>query len=564
MTGYPSVDKTHEKSVPYLKRHPIIPNCSFYHVLKLISVPYRKRTALQCMKEQVSFAELFNRVDVLSKSLRSLGIKENDIVVAILPNCIQGVELFLAVNRIGAVMTFLDSFLPAAEIEYYLKLFHAPIVICHDDRCLHSVDTKRLVDVKHIIIIDKKDAGRESVPDDKTISFKKLLQIGSNYRGNVKSNYNGKRDALILFTSGSTGDPKPVVLTNDNLLATGIYLKNSSNTKSSLNEKCLVCVPFCYPYGFVTSTLMSLLCGRTAILAPNLTKDNISYFLSQRPNMVFGSPALLELIRRNVPEHQDLSSIHTYISGGDYLAAAQILEGQKFFTQHHAKVDICNGSGNAETCGSGTNPVGQKLKITTVGKVLIGPSVMILNRKANRECRYGEEGQLCISGRNVFKEYYGKPEMTSEAKFLYKGKEYFKTGTRGILDEEGYFTLTGRDSRYYIMSTLNKVYCDRVQNILSTFEQIAACAVVKMVDKELLYVNKAFVVLKENVPKTKKTMELIMKQCTEPVKSVGHKKVDQLKSYEIPAEIEFIDQLPRTRADKIDYLLLEKMCCSKG
>ena len=98
-------------------------------------------------------------------------------------------------------------------------------------------------------------------------------------------------------------------------------MKNTGRIKPQVGEKCLVCVPFTYPYGFVTSTIMSLLCGRTAILAPNLSKDNIRYYLSKNPNYIFGSPALLELIKRNVCDNDDLSSILNPCSFNQSLAS---------------------------------------------------------------------------------------------------------------------------------------------------------------------------------------------------------------------------------------------------
>lgn len=75
---------------------------------------------------------------------------------------------------------------------------------------------------------------------------------------------------------------------------------------------------FCYPYGFVTSVLMSLLCGRTVIIGPDISKDTIADFYMQSPNIIFGSPALLELTMRNIPDNMDLSSVETFISGGDF------------------------------------------------------------------------------------------------------------------------------------------------------------------------------------------------------------------------------------------------------
>ena len=283
------------------------------------------------------------------------------------------------------------------------------------------------------------------------MTFSDIGGVANYQKKPIYTLYGKKEDSLILFTSGSTGNPKSVVLTNENLLASGIYMKNTGRIKPQVGEKCLVCVPFTYPYGFVTSTIMSLLCGRTAILAPNLSKDNIRYYLSKNPNYIFGSPALLELIKRNVCDNDDLSSIHTFVSGGDFLTPLQNKAGVEFFKKHNATTVICNGSGNAETVGASTNAVGIKQNLESVGKILSGTYAIVMNDKYTEELKYGEEGILCISGDHVFKEYFKNPYDTYNARFVYKGRLYFKTGNRGILYKNGYFKLTGRDSRYYIV-----------------------------------------------------------------------------------------------------------------
>ena len=79
----------------------------------------------------------------------------------------------------------------------------------------------------------------------------------------------------------------------------------------------------------------------------------------------------------------------------------------------------------------------------------------------------------------------------------------------GKIDKQGYFTITGRQSRFYIMSSLNKVYLDNVQGIISTFDCVKDCAVVKVPDEEKLYVNKAYIVLNENYPNSEEMKELI-------------------------------------------------------
>jgi acyl-coenzyme A synthetase/AMP-(fatty) acid ligase len=304
---------------------------------------------------------------------------------------------------------------------------------------------------------------------------------------------------------------------------------------------------------------MSLICGRVAVLAPTLSKDNIRYYLSKNPNYVFGSPALLELIKRNVKDSDDLSSIHTFVSGGDFLTVSQNKAGVEFFRKHGAETIICNGSGNAETVGTNTMAVGSINKPETVGRVLVGTKAIVVNPDTLEEVKYGEEGMLCISGKHVFKGYYKNEDMSRETKFVYKGIEYYKTGNMGILDTDGYFTLTGRSSRYYIRSDLNKVYLEHIQNVISLIDVVDSCCVVPKEDKDLLFTNKAYVVLKDGVLPSLEVSDYIMNMCYKPLYNSVTGEMVQLKPFEVPESITFLDVLPRTKADKVDYTFLENM-----
>ena len=189
---------------------------------------------------------------------------------------------------------------------------------------------------------------------------------------------------------------------------------------------------------------------------------------------------------------------------------------------------------------------------------------MIVDAETMEEKKYGEEGLLCVSGEHVFKGYYKEPELTRQSKIIKNGKEYFKTGTMGFIDEEGYFTLTGRESRFYIISTLNKVYCDHVQTILSSFDCIEDCAIVKVPDKDMLYVNKAYIVLKRGIKKDEATIDYIRRLCESSITTLTGD-IEQLKWYEIPTYIEFVNELPRRQGtEKINYRELEQDAELKG
>lgn len=567
LTGYPSIDNIHNSDYSFFSRNPIIPNMSIYNTINLISNFYRKEEAIDCLDLRVNYDEMLKDVITLSKTLKELGIKKGSIVSAAMPNYYQGVIIYLACNRIGAITTFINSMSSIEEVLGYLNEFESSLFINFDKDKEYNKKIKDGSKVRNIITLHSNEISTKNYSSIETgangynddLSFSDIGSIAKYYKKHIYTLYGGKEDSLILFTSGSTGNPKSVVLTNENLLASGIYMKNTGKIKAKVGERCLVCVPFSYPYGFATSTIMSLICGRVAVLAPTLSKDNIRYYLSKNPNYVFGSPALLELIKRNVKDSDDLSSIHTFVSGGDFLSPMQNVDGVEFFRKHGANTVICNGSGNAETVGTNTMAVGSLNRPETVGRVLVGTKAIIVDPDTLKELKYGEEGMLCIAGKHIYKGYYKNEEMTKNTKFMYKGVEYYKTGNMGTLDNEGYFTLTGRSSRYYIRSDLNKVYLEHIQNVIALIDVVDSVVVVPKPDKDLLFTNKAYVVLKDGVMSTKEISDYILDMCYKPIINNITGETIQLKPYEVPESITFLDAIPRTKADKADYKLLEEL-----
>lgn len=565
LTGYASIDKPQNKGYSFAAKHPIIPDMSVYNSLKLLNLLYGDKEAINCLDLTANYNQLFSDAITISRALKELGIRKGEIVSVCMPNYYQAVATFLACNRIGAVTTFLNTESTIDEICNYLNEFESSVFINFNQTREYNQQIKEKTNVRYIVTLNKENLNSLNIDNDYTITgsdnFINFNSLGSiaKYQKKGIANNSGKDNSLILFTSGTTGKPKSVVLTNENILAAGTYLKNSSHVKSLNGDNTLVCVPFSYPYGFVTSTIMTLLSNKKAILAPDINKYTVSYYLEKRPNIIFGSPALLDLIMKNTSKNQDLSSITTFISGGDFLTPSHSKRGKDFFESHGAKnVEMGNGSGNAETVSCGTNPTGVEIRPETAGKILVGTSAIIVDPDTMEEKKYNEEGVLCVSGKHVFKEYYKNPEATSKAKFIRNGKVYFKTGTLGFIDEDGYFTLTGRDSRFYIMSSLNKVYCDRVQMLISYIDCVKDCAVVKVPDEEQLYVNKAYVVLNDGyIPNESLKHDLELKFYS-PIETLTGDK-EQLKSYEIPSYVEFISELPRKQGtDKVNYSLLEE------
>ena len=565
LTGYPSIDNPHSRNSKYLERNPIIPSTNIYTTIKLLSNFYLDRNAVNCFDLNVSYGKLLDDAVTISLALKELGVKKGDIISACMPNFYQALAIFLACNRIGAVTTFLDSKASTEDISFYLNEFESPIFINYNASEEENNKIKEKTKVQYIVTLSKKNLNNldlnsnyEITRNSNFIDYNNLGNISKFRKTKLEVPHFGNEDALILFTSGSTGKPKSVLLTNKNILAAEIYAKNTSHTENITGPKTLTCVPFSYPYGLITSALTTLLWGKEAILAPNISKDTINYYYKKNPSIIFGSPALLDLTIKNVEDDLDLSSVTHFISGGDFLTPQHYKRGMEFFTKHGANVELGNGFGNAETVSIGSTPVGVPLKAETAGKILVGSKAMIVNQETLEEQKYGEEGLLLVSGKHIFKGYYKNDELTKKSKIKIKGTEYYNTGTLGYIDEEGYFTLTGRNSRFYIMSSLNKVYCDNVQNIISSFDCVKDCAVVKVPDQEELYTNKAYIVLNDGYVPSEETQNYINNLFYLPT-TVSNGRTTQLKSYEVPSYIEFVDELPRiSGSEKINYAYLEK------
>lgn len=568
LTGYPSIDQTHLKDAKFSEKHPVIPSISIANTMGAMWALSPNAPAISSLDINATHKELLEDAKTIAKSFKEIGIKRGDIICVSMPNYYQAVAAFIAANRIGAIMTFLNPFSKDEELVYQLNKYEAPLLINYDKDREYNEKLKSQTKLRNIITLAK---GKENTRDfdfetarlmgyDDLISYQDLKMIGDYYKGATNAFTTGKDDALILFTSGSTGNPKDMLFTNKNLLAAGIYYKNSAHLDkcSPTNNRWMGVVPFMYPYGFAASVLSTLLAGKESLLAPDIGPHNINNYLNKKPNLIFGSPAFLELIKRNADPNIDMSSLEMFVSGGDFLSETQSRGAIEYFKKHNANVQMCNGSGNGELLGCCTNSMNVEYKPSTVGKLVNGPKFVVINEETGKEVKYNEIGVLCVSGDQVFKGYYNNEKLTEEAMITFNGKKYYKTGNVGFLSEDGYFTLVGRSSRFYIMNTLNKVYCELVQNVVAAIDVVEECAVVPKPNQESLFESKAYVVLKPGIDPTDEIVEHIMQESYAPyLDSYGNSV--SLKDYEVPKSVTILDALPRTPgADKIDYEFLKK------
>jgi len=561
-TNIPSVDKVHLRGVPLLERHPIIPNMiSISDALRLLALR-KNNYVVDCMGLRVKAKELRDDTMLLARAFVRLGVKPGDIVACAMPNTYHALLVFMAANTIGAVTTYLNSHAGKEEIADYLNLYESKILVTVKGSEQRLNFYRENTGLEHVIIQDESDRNsrdfRKAEVDENgfIMDMHGMGYVADLQKGSFRKHFSGSQNALILHTSGSTGMPKSMIFTNQNIIAALTYLENSTHTPGPTKDDCrwMNVVPFMYPYGFVASALGPLFARRELILIPDVNAAGIGEYYAKKPHLIFGSPAFLELTMKYLPEHASCEGLRIYVSGGDFLSEKKSREGIEFFKKHGADVELANGSGNGEIMACCTNSMNVEYKPETVGQLVVGPDYRVIDPDTGAEVPYDEPGVLCVAGKHVFQGYFKDEKGTADVMKRIDGKEYYYTGNYGILRRNRYFELVGRASRFYIISSLNKVYCELVQKVVCMVDVVDSCVVVPKPHAELLYIGKAYIKLKEGVPATEETKKYILKECQKSFVDEVTKEELQLKEYEIPAEVTFVEEIKRhDDSDKIAY-----------
>lgn len=568
-TGYPSIDKTHLRNTKFWERHPFIPPVNISTAIDWVSRGHLNWPVINQRELTLTRGEYINDAKMVARALLQLNIKKGDIITISTPNLFQSLVIFKAANQIGAITTFINNKASHEELIHYLDIYKSPLLVTFDKNkkyaknLINQNKTKHVINIAREFVDSRKQISNNDDFKDKDafgyIEYHKLINVAAFNKNKLLINrhFNTQSPALILYTSGSTGEPKNMLFTNKNVIAALTYLKYSTHAKPYNKNSFwwMGVVPFMYPYGFACSVLVPLLGGFGARLTPDINPNMLNYYYKKDSEVICGSPAFLNVSRNNLKEKTKFKNLKIFVSGGDFLSEQQSRYFTDIFKKHGSdNVQICNGSGNGELLGCCTNSMGHEYRPDTVGKLVLGPKYLIINNKTNKEVKYGEPGELLVSGKHVFLEYYNNPQQTNRSTKQIGKTRYYCTGNYGYLDKDRFFTLVGRKSRFYINSAFNKVYCENVQRAISMVDVVEECAVVPIPNKKMLYVSKAYIVLKDNATKSNKTKEYIINALEYKIPMT----ITNLKNYEIPRNITFVTNLPRTAAEKIDYNLLEE------
>ena len=525
---------------------------------------YPGYTAYEFLGRKVSYKNMRKQIELVAKALKSSGLQPGECVTIALPNCPQALVLLYAVNLAGGVASMIHPLSSAREIEYYLKTSRAVMVITLDQLFGKFMEALENSEVRLTVITGIQDglafpknvaykmtAGRKTEKVEETeniIRWHTFLDLGKDYEGPFAESRQPHDPAVILFSGGTTGTTKGVVLTNHNFNSQAIMIKATVPVLTP-GDKFIAAMPMFHGFGLGICIHCMLYAGAETILIPRFTAKSYVKLISESKCSYFaGVPTLFEAILRVPKLHGlDFSHLKGIFSGGDSLSADLKDRFDAFLKEHGSPVEVREGYGATETLSACCLSPKEGAKRGSIGLPFADMNFKIVDHDTGKELPAGETGEIVISGPLIMKEYIGNPVETAQTlKEDEKGVNWLYTGDLGMMDEDGFVFFKGRAKRMIIASGYN-VYPNQVEAVLEEHEKVEKSCVIGVADKYRMQKIKAFVVLKDGVPANEDTKKELLEYCK-----------DKFAKYAKPNEIEFRESLPTTKIGKTDYRKLEE------
>ena len=551
---------------------------SMFEAVEKIAERCPENTAVTFMGTPTGYPEMIRQIERCARALKALGIREGDKVTIAMPNCPQAIFLFYGVNRIGAIANMIHPLSAEKEIEFYLNESDSETAVTLNRFYGKFAGILPNTRVKHLILADIADAlspvmklgfavknlidpiskalkkhawpqFQKRVPKNapKVLLWKDFLAGAERVTGDYAVQRRGEDPAVILYSGGTTGTTKGIVLTNLNFNALGQQVV-AANPIFTPGDKMLAAMPLFHGFGLGVCVHTMLSQGGHCILIPQFTaKTYAKDMVKHRCNLIAGVPTLYEaLLRLPSMEGADLSCLKGVFSGGDSLSIELKKKFDKFLADHGASIQVREGYGTTETVTACCLTPLTKAKEGSIGIPFSDVYIKIVAPGSDRELPYGQEGEILLAGPTVMKEYMKHPEETAQTLRRHAdGLTWVYTGDLGVMDEEGFIFFKGRAKRMIVSSGYN-VYPAQIENILDAHDKVQMSCVIGVPDSYKMQKVKAFVKLAAGVPANEQTKKELLDYCSR-----------HIAKYAMPYDIEFREDLPKTLVGKVAYRVLE-------
>lgn len=538
---------------------------SMWEAVRNIAHRYPNYIALDFMGSTTTYAKFEQEVYVCAKALRAIGVKPGDKVTICMPNCPQTVIMFYAVNLMGGIANMIHPLSSENEIEFFIN--HSKSVCALTMDMFYSkfeAIRKKLKTLRTLVIARIPDAlsvpmkagyaltqGRKvaKIPADAPIlRWNDFIKKGRAYIGEYMATVKWEDPAVILYSGGTTGTTKGILLSNLNFNALKEQII-ATNPIFKPGDKMLAVMPMFHGFGLGVTIHSMLANGGRCILVPRFTAETYAKdIVKHRCNFIAGVPTLYEaLLRQPRMVGADLSCLKGVFSGGDSLSVELKKRFDTFLADHNATIQVREGYGTTECVTASCLTPLHLQKEGSIGQPFPDTYYKIVDVGTNIEVPYGTEGEICISGPSVMLGYLDQPEETANTLRVHgDGRVWLHTGDLGTMDEDGFIYFKQRIKRMIITSGYN-VYPSQIENILDGFESVQMSCVIGVPDPYKMQKIKAFVMLKPGYEPNEETKQNILAYCKK-----------NISKYAMPYDIEFRDSLPKTLVGKVAYRVLEE------
>ncbi len=480
------------------------------------------KSAILFKEEKITFSDLNAMSNRLANRLLGMGVKKGDRVVLLFQNCPEFCVAYFGVLKIGAIAVVLDFRLSPAEMEPIFQEAEVSAIITTVRQKVFIDRVKSMVPtLRHVIVTGRED---EDIRD--WHSFEEILEKESSEKISIP--LSEEDESVYLYTSGTTGRSKGVVLTNDHLT----YFPETMHhaLKCSDADTFGIVLPVSHIVGPVVLNLMAESGMSVSIVDEMTPKKILDAVQHHRITMTAAVPPIYQLIL-NVPhwERYDCSSLKIAAMMGAVVPESLMKE----FAERYSHLHVIQGYGATETSPllTLTHLEDAHRKMASAGKIAPRVEMKIVGQDGG-ELEVGKIGEVVARGPQIMKGYFKDPKAT--AKKIKEG--WYYTGDLGRLDEDGYLYVLGRTDDMVITGGLN-VYPSEVETVLLNHPKVQEAAVVGIPDSRRGQILRANVVLKHGETATRRE---ILSFCKE-----------RLASFKMPRQVEFKDSLPKSRSGKV-------------
>jgi acyl-CoA synthetase (AMP-forming)/AMP-acid ligase II len=505
--------------------------CTLPGVLARAARQFGDAPAIASEDETLSFRELESRADRAARALQGAGIRHGDRVAIWAPNSPHWIVAALAVARAGAVLVPLNTRLKGKEAGFILRCSGARMLLTVGEflgtRYPELLADEALPSLGRIVLF----AGAGATGEDWSTFVARASDAPP-----VQANVVPGDLADIMFTSGTTGQPKGVMSTHEQNVR--VYIAWSETVGLRAGDRYLAVNPFFHTFGYKAGWLAALIRGATIYPVPVFDAGAVLERIErERITVLPGPPTIYQSLLAH--EHRastDLSSLRLAVTGAANVPPILIRRMREELGFEHVVTayGLTESTGTATICPRGTS---DELVATRCGTAIPGVEVRCADEAGNT-VPANEPGEVLVRGFNVMRGYFEDPAATAEA---IDAQGWLHTGDIGVIDEAGYLRITDRKKDMFIVGGFN-CYPAEIEKILSEHPAVAQSAVIGVPDERLGEVGKAYVVLR---PGAQADAASIVAWCRE-----------HMANYKVPRQVELVGALPTNAAGKVQKFAL--------